>query len=84
MEDPQEDYLAAVKQVLRYMAGMHEHGLLYTKHQEGRPQQVGYNDADMVGDIDTCKITSGIIFLLGGNPIVWQAAKQKVVAHRGG
>lgn len=79
MEKPHEVHLAAVKRLLRYVAGTREHGLHYTK-QEGALRLVGYSDADMAGDIDTRRSTSGVIFFLGTSPITWQSAKQKVVA----
>jgi hypothetical protein len=34
----------------------------------------------MAGDIDTQKSTTGVVFFLGGNIIIWQSSKQKVVA----
>jgi hypothetical protein len=33
----------------------------------------------MVGDVDTHRSTSGVVFFLGGNPISRQSSKQKVV-----
>jgi hypothetical protein len=80
MEAPREDHLIAVKRVLRYVAGTQGHGLHYTKHEEGMPKLIGYSDADMGGDIDDRKSTSGIVFFLAGNPVTWQTAKQRVVA----
>jgi hypothetical protein len=80
MEAPREDHLIAVKRVLRYVAGTQGHGLHYTKHEEGTPKLIGYSDADMGGDIDDRKSTSGIVFFLAGNPVTWQTAKQRVVA----
>jgi hypothetical protein len=80
LEAPREDHLIAVKRVLRYLAGTQSHGLHYTKRHAGLPKLVGYSDVDMGGDIDDRKSTSGIFFFLGGNPITWQAAKQRVVA----
>jgi hypothetical protein len=80
MEAPRSDHLAAVKRLLRYVAGTQGHGLYYTRHEDGEPKLVGYTDADLAGDVDTRKSTSGIIFFLSGNPITWQASKQKVVA----
>lgn len=80
MEEPHVDHLLAVKRVLRYVAGTVGHGVHYTRHEEGKPKLVGYSDADMAGDIDTRKSTSGVIFFLGGNAITWQSAKQRVVA----
>jgi hypothetical protein len=62
------------------VAGTRSHGLHYTKHEEGPPKLIGYSDADMGGDIDDRKRTSGIVFFLAGNPVTWQAAKQRVIA----
>jgi hypothetical protein len=80
MEEPRDDHLAAVKRVLRYLAGTQEHGLFYTRHGDGPAKLAGYSDADLAGCVDTRRSTSGIIFFLGGNPISWQSNKQKVVA----
>jgi hypothetical protein len=80
MEAPNEDHLTIVKHVVRYMAGIKNYGLHYMRHEEGRPTLVGYSDADMAGDVDTHKSTSGTIFFLSGNPVTWQSTKQKVVA----
>ncbi|XP_062232779.1 secreted RxLR effector protein 161-like [Phragmites australis] len=66
--------------VLRYAVGTRDYGLYFTRKEEGRARLVGYSDADMAGDIDTRKSTSGIIFFLDDNPITWQSSKQKVVA----
>jgi hypothetical protein len=79
MEEPRGDHLAAVKRVLRYVAGTRDLGLFYTK-QEGPPKLTGFSDIDLGGDIDTRRSTSDIVFFLDGNPISWQSSKQKVVA----
>jgi hypothetical protein len=79
MEEPRGDHLAAVKRVLRYVAGTRDLGLFYTK-QEGPPKLTGFSDVDLGGDIDTRRSTSDIVFFLDGNPISWQSSKQKVVA----
>jgi hypothetical protein len=80
METPHTDHLTAIKRVLRYVAGTRDHGLHYTRREDEGLKLVGYSDVDMAGDIDTRRSTSGVIFFLGGNPITWQAAKQRVVA----
>jgi len=80
MEDPREDHLTGVKRVLRYVAGTQGYGLHYTRQEEEKPKLVGFSDADLAGDVDTRKSTSGIIYFLAGNPITWQSSKQKVVA----
>jgi hypothetical protein len=43
----------------------------YTKHQDGAAKLVSYSNANMAGNIDNCKSTSGIIFFLDGNPVTW-------------
>jgi hypothetical protein len=74
MEEPHEDHLVAVKRVLRYIASTHDYGLFNTG-SEGETKLVEYNDADLAGDIDTRRSTSGIVFFLGRNPISWQSIK---------
>jgi hypothetical protein len=44
MEDPQEDHLAAIKRLLRYIAGTIEHGLVYPKRGGGRLELTRYSD----------------------------------------
>ncbi|WVZ98205.1 LOW QUALITY PROTEIN: hypothetical protein U9M48_043674 [Paspalum notatum var. saurae] len=80
MEEPHEEHLAAVKQILRYIAGTRNWGLFYARRNGGSDQLLGYSDSDMAGDLDGRKSTSGILFFLGRSPISWQSAKQKVVA----
>jgi hypothetical protein len=80
MEKPHEEHVVAVKRVLRYVAGTRSHGLLYARDKNCALKLTGYSYADMAGDIDTRKSTSGVIFLLGNSPVTWQSAKQKVVA----
>jgi hypothetical protein len=80
MEKPHEEHLVAVKRILRYVAGTHDHGLCYTRGDGEPAKLIGYSDADLAGDIDQRKSTTGIVFFLGSNPITWQSSKQKVVA----
>ncbi len=79
MEAPTTEHDAAVKRILRYVAGTVDFGCYY-KRMETPPELVGYCDADMAGDVDTRKSTSGVVFFLGANPVSWQSIKQKVVA----
>ena len=39
-----------------------------------------FSDADMVGDIDGRRSTSGVLVFLGSAPISWLSLEQKVVA----
>jgi hypothetical protein len=78
MEAPTTEHLAAVKRVLRYVAGTLQFGCCYQRKKE--VQLVGYSDSDLAGDVDTRKSTTGVIFFLGGNVITWHSQKQRVVA----
>jgi len=78
MEKPTTEHLAAVKKVLRYVAGTLDYGCVYTREKEA--QLVGFSDSDHAGDIDTRKSTTGVLFFHGKNIITWQSQKQKVVA----
>lgn len=40
----------------------------------------GICDADMAGDVDTCKSTSGYVFTLAGVAVSWCSRLQKIVA----
>jgi hypothetical protein len=53
-----------LKRIIRYVAGTLDHDLYYPRCP-GEAQLVGYSDNDNVGDINTSKSTSGIIFFLG-------------------
>jgi hypothetical protein len=64
MESPREDHLAAVKRLLRYVAGTTDHGLSYSKGTREEIRLTGYSDSDMGGDPDDGRSTSGVIFFI--------------------
>lgn len=78
METPTTDHLAAVKHLLRYIAGTVNFGCKYTAG--GEEKLIGFSDSDMAGDTDDRKSTTGVLYMLGKNPITWQSQKQKIVA----
>jgi hypothetical protein len=80
MEDPKEDHLAAVKHLLRYVAGTTSYGLVYPRRSGKGLELTGFSDSDMAGDIDGRKSTTGVFFTLGSCPVSWQSQKQKIVA----
>jgi len=47
---------------------------------KGEPELTVFSDADMAGDIDGRRSTSGVLVFLGAAPIAWQSLKQKIVA----
>lgn len=62
MANPTTEHMSAVKHILRYIAGTLHHGLIYVKAVNNLKIQ-GFSDADMAGDIDDRKSTSGMLFL---------------------
>jgi hypothetical protein len=80
MEEPHEDHLAAVKHILRYIAGTIDYGVFYPRRKGDRAKLHGYSDSDLAGDLDSRKSTLGVLFFLGRSPISWQSTKQRVIA----
>ncbi|WVZ63449.1 hypothetical protein U9M48_013080 [Paspalum notatum var. saurae] len=46
MEEPHEDHMAAVKQILRYVAGTKDKGLFYSRKKGTEPVLTGFSDSD--------------------------------------
>jgi len=81
MEEPHKEHLAAVRHILRFIAGTNNNwGLFYPRKNGREAELVGFSDIDLAGDQDGRKSTSGILFFLGESPISWQSTKKKVVA----
>ncbi|GKA82599.1 zinc finger, CCHC-type containing protein [Tanacetum coccineum] len=78
MQDPKEIHLKAVKQVIRYIKGTKEHGIIYKK--EGGCKTTGYSDSSYGINTDQGKGTIGIVFYFGESPITWCTQKQPTVA----
>ena len=74
MEAPTADHYAAVKHLLRYIAGTLDDGCAY-EHGKGELKLTGYSDSDHAGDTDDRRSMSGTFFFLGENPISWQSKK---------
>lgn len=68
MENPTTEHMAVVKHLLRYIAGTRNYGCRYVKDGNGG-KLIGYSDADMASDIDDRKSTSGMLFMIGHNPV---------------
>jgi hypothetical protein len=50
MEKPRQEHLAAVKHLLRYIAGTVDYGIVYHKFTKGN-LLIGYTDSDLGGDV---------------------------------
>jgi hypothetical protein len=73
--------MAAVKHILRYVAGTYNWGLWFGRKGNEIAQLIGFSDSDYAGDIDKRQSTTGVIFLLDSSPVLWQSIKQKVIAQ---
>jgi hypothetical protein len=79
MEAPTTEHLSMVKHLLRYIAGTLNIGCRYST-SAGVAELVGYSDADLAGDLDDRKSTSGTLFFFGNCPVSWQCRKQRGVS----
>ena len=77
MSAPTKEHMSAAKQVLRYLAGTVDLGLMY---EQGDGIVRGYCDADYAGDQDKRRSTSGYVFLLNGGAVSWNSKLQPTVA----
>jgi hypothetical protein len=77
MQRPMTEHQQAVKRIIHYVVGTLD---LYYPRCPGEAHLVRYSDSDHVGDIDTSKSISGILFFFGKCLISWQSVKQQVVA----
>ncbi|CAL1360546.1 unnamed protein product [Linum trigynum] len=77
LSKPGKEHWEAVKWILRYLRGSSKMSLCFG---DGEPVLVGYTDADMAGDVDSRRSTSGYLITLSGGAISWQSRLQKCVA----
>ncbi|XP_019241696.1 PREDICTED: uncharacterized protein LOC109221683 [Nicotiana attenuata] len=75
---PKESHLIAVKRIIRYIIGTVSHGLRYPRSNNFKLE--GFLDADLAGDKEDTKSTSGTCQLLGKALISWNSKKQGSVA----
>ncbi|GJW87550.1 zinc finger, CCHC-type containing protein [Tanacetum coccineum] len=78
MQRPKDNHLRRLKQVIRYIKGTKEHGIIYKK--EGGCKITGYSDSSYGINTDQGKGTTGIVFYFGESPITWCTQKQPTVA----
>jgi len=79
MEKPTVKHQKAVKQILRYLKGTVDLGLVYT--QEGKEEIIiGYSDSDLGGDLVGRRSTGGMAYYLNESLITWSSHKEKTVA----
>jgi hypothetical protein len=77
MVNPGKEHWEAVKWIFRYLRGSSKSCLSFGS---SKPVLEGYTDADMAGDLDGRKSTSGFLFTFAGGAVSWQSKLQKYVA----
>ncbi|XP_075085057.1 secreted RxLR effector protein 161-like [Nicotiana tabacum] len=77
-EAPKESHLIAVKRIIRYLIGTTSHGLWVPRLNNFKLE--GFTDADLAGDKDDRKSTSGTCQLLGKSFVSWNSKKHGPVA----
>jgi len=77
MSNPGKQHWEAVKWIMRYLKGSSETCLTFTA---GGLKLEGFVDADLAGDVDSRKSTTGYVYTLGGTVVSWSSTLQKIVA----
>jgi len=78
MKKPTVVHQNVVKQILRYLRGTLEYGLVYTQQKKSEVL-VGFSDSDHAGDV-VGRSTGGMAFYLNDSLITWNSHKEKTVA----
>lgn len=74
-----ENYMMAVKIILRYLKGMKDYGLWYKKG--GKFELKSFVDADWPRSIDDKKCTNGETLFLGKRLVSWTSKKKNYISH---
>nr|GFB50989.1 zinc finger, CCHC-type [Tanacetum cinerariifolium] len=77
MQEPREQHMKAIRQVLRYIKGTLNFGINYYK--KAGCKLLGYSDSSYGINIEGGKGTTGIVFYFGNSPISWNSQKQPTV-----
>ena len=75
--NPGKDHWEVVKWLFRYLRGTSNTSLCFSK---GKVTLQGFVDADLGGDVDSIKSTSGYIYTIGGTAVSWMSRLQKCVS----
>ncbi|KAD7479843.1 hypothetical protein E3N88_02979 [Mikania micrantha] len=78
IQEPKEHHFKAIHQVLRYIKGTKDFGIIYKRN--GGCKITGYSDSSYGVNTEEGKGTTGIVFYFGNSPITWCTQKQQTVA----
>jgi len=76
--DPGITHWNALMHVVGSVKNTLDYGLTYSRDAELTP--LAYVDADYGGCRDTCRSTSGYVFMMAGGPVTWSSKRQATVA----
>ena len=68
----------AVKRIIKYVGGICDYGLFYSK--ESNLSLAGFFDSDWAGNADDRKSTTGGCFYVGVNLVAWMSKKKNYVS----
>ena len=74
--NPRPKHWVVVKHIIKYIKRTRNYMLVYSG-EDLTP--LGYTDSDFQSDKDSRKSTSGSVFTLGGDAIVWRSIKQSCI-----
>ena len=77
MNNPSKEHWKAVQWILRYLRGATSHSLCFGGLEIILQR---YIDADMAGEKDRKRSTTGYVFTIGGTMVSWISKLQKVVS----
>jgi hypothetical protein len=71
-----DDHWRALERVMQYLVGT----MNYEIHYSGYPTILeGYNDANLISDVDELYAMSEYVFTLGGAAVLWRSCKQTIL-----
>jgi len=76
---PTKRHWNGIKQIMRYLRGTEDYGLLYSK-EKAKEDLIGYADAGYLSDPHSGRSQNGYVFTCGGTAISWRSTKQTMVA----
>nr|XP_034827804.1 secreted RxLR effector protein 161-like [Maniola hyperantus] len=79
VENPTDQDVHNLKQILKYLKGSKEKGLIYKKEKQDI-ELTAYCDSDYAGDSETRRSTTGYIIFLSNCPVTWCTRRQPIVA----
>jgi hypothetical protein len=79
LQNPGQEHWKAVKRILRYLKGTKDLKLILG-NKDIPLKLKAYSDADLGGDLDKRRSTTGYVIMLGNSPIAWKSRLQTTTA----